>query len=90
MSKGVDMSTVNGPSHYKNGTFEAIDEMLLVFGAQKTYDFCILNAWKYRSRALYKGNTEQDMKKADQYIQMAQEIAEANPNAGLEVGLIRH
>lgn len=82
--KSVDM--VNEPAHYRNGTFEVIDEMILAFGAQKTYDFCILNAWKYRSRALYKGNAEQDMEKADRYMQMAKAIADAND---LQVGLIK-
>ena len=82
--KNIDM--VNEPAHYRNGTFEVIDEMILAFGAQKTYDFCILNAWKYRSRALYKGSTEQDMEKADRYMQMAKAIADAN---NLQIGLIK-
>lgn len=69
---------VNEPEHYKHGTFEVIDEMLLVFGPQKTYDFCILNAWKYRSRAPYKGKTEEDMQKASRYMEMAYRIAKAN------------
>lgn len=69
---------VGNPSHYKHGRFEVIDEMLLAFGPQRTYDFCILNAWKYRARAPFKGNPEQDLKKADQYLTMAREIAEAN------------
>lgn len=69
---------VKQPSHYKHGKYEVIDEMLLAFGPQRTYDFCIMNAWKYRSRALYKGNCEQDMAKADQYMSMAKEIIDNN------------
>lgn len=80
---------VNEPAHYQHGTFEVIDEMLLVFGPQKTYDFCILNAWKYRSRAPYKGNTEQDMEKADRYMQMAKQIMDNNLDVIHEVGLIK-
>lgn len=72
---------VKQPSHYKHGKYEVIDEMLLAFGPQRTYDFCIMNAWKYRSRAPYKGNCEQDMAKADQYMSMAKEIADSNPAA---------
>ena len=73
-----EQNAVVEPQHYKHGTFQVIDEMLLVFGPQRTYDFCIINAWKYRARALYKGNTEQDLEKANQYLLMAKQIAEAN------------
>lgn len=71
---------VKQPSHYKHGRFETIDEMLIVFGPQKTYDYCIIAAWKYRARAAYKGNFEQDMKKADEYLEIAKKIAETNMN----------
>lgn len=69
---------VREPSHYKHGYFEVIDEMLIVFGPQRTYDFCIINAWKYRARAPYKGNMEQDMAKANQYLKLAKQIADSN------------
>lgn len=81
---------VREPAHYKQGTFEVIDEMLLAFGPQKVYDFCIVNAWKYRSRAPYKGNTEQDMDKADRYMQMAKQIMDANPDLVKSIGLIKN
>lgn len=77
---------VNNPSHYKHGKFEVIDEMLIVFGPQKTFDFCVLNAWKYRARAPYKNNMEQDMDKSSRYLEMALQIAEAY---NLEVKLIK-
>lgn len=73
---------VNKPNHYRQGTFEVIDEMIMAFGPQRTYDFCILNAWKYRSRAPYKGTPVQDMEKADRYMQMAYQIAESNGMIG--------
>lgn len=75
---------VNEPSHYKQGRFEVIDEMLLAFGPARTHDFCIMNAWKYRARALYKGNVKQDLDKADRYLEMAKEIRDRNPNSFLE------
>lgn len=80
-----EMNVVEQPSHYQQGIFEVIDEMLLAFGPQRTYDFCIMNAWKYRSRAAYKGNFEQDMAKANRYLEMAAEIAERN-YAAMEAG----
>ena len=67
---------VREPAHYKQGRYEVIDEMLIVFGPQKTYDFCILNAWKYRARAAFKGSTDQDMEKANRYLEMAKQASE--------------
>lgn len=78
--KKIDV--VNEPPHYRNGKFEVIDEMLIVFGPQKTFDFCILNAWKYRARAPFKGNMEQDMDKANRYLEMAKQIADAYSGDG--------
>lgn len=72
------VDVVKQPPHYKAGSFEVIDEMLMVFGPQRTYDFCILNAWKYRARAPFKGNMTQDMDKANRYLEMARQIAECN------------
>lgn len=74
----TEVDVVKQPQHYKQGTFEVIDEMLIVFGPQRTYDFCILNAWKYRARAPFKGNMTQDMDKANRYLEMARQIAECN------------
>lgn len=74
-NKTIDV--VREPEHYKQGSFEVIDEMLIVFGPQKTFDFCIMNAWKYRARAPFKEKMEQDMDKANRYLEMAKQIADA-------------
>lgn len=65
---------VNEPSHYKHGSFEVIDEMVIVFGIENTIQFCRMNAWKYRARAPFKGNMEQDMAKANCYLEMAADL----------------
>ena len=75
---------VNEPSHYKHGTFEVIDEMVIMFGIEDTITFCRLNAWKYRARAPYKGNMEQDLAKANRYLEMAAEL-EAIRDKGFEL-----
>ncbi len=68
---------VNHPSHYcRDGAMECIDEMILLFGEEETKSYCKLNAWKYRTRAPYKGNMEQDMKKSDWYIRKYKELCE--------------
>ena len=48
--------------------------MVLAFGIDATITFCVLNAWKYRARAPYKGKLEQDMEKADRYMQYAHDL----------------
>ena len=83
------LNPIAQPEHYKQGRYEVIDEMLLVFGPQRTYDFCIMSAWKCRARAAYKINTKQDMEKADQYLSMAKEIMDKNPQQYCHVNLIR-
>lgn len=71
---GGHEAIVDEPQHYKHSTFEVIDEMVLAFGIDATINFCILNAWKYRARAPYKGKMEQDMEKADRYMQYAHDL----------------
>lgn len=80
-AKEVVEDVVNEPNHYKHGSFEVIDEMMLVFGIEDTIKFCRMNAWKYRARAPFKGNMEQDMAKANCYLEMAADM-EAIRNGG--------
>ena len=68
---------VTKPEHYCHGSMETLDEMVAIFGVQETMCFCKLNAWKYRARALYKGNPEQDMEKADFYLQKYVQLKES-------------
>lgn len=86
----IDNDLVNNPEHYRVGTFEVIDEMIIAFGPRMTYDFCILNAWKYRARAPYKGKQEEDMQKSDRYMEMAKQIMDNNPEAFMKIKLIKH
>lgn len=81
---------VREPSHYKHGTFETIDEMIIAFGPQRTFDYCIMNAWKYRSRAPYKGNFEQDMDKANRYLEYAKQISDNNLSYLGPISLIKN
>lgn len=66
---------INHPSHYTAHGMECIDEMQLIFGREATMHFCLLNAWKYRKRALYK-NGQEDMDKSDWYIAKYKELKE--------------
>ena len=65
---------VNHPSHYcRENSMECIDEMVLVFGVEKTMDFCLLNCWKYRYRAADKNGAE-DLAKSDWYLKKYAEL----------------
>lgn len=68
------MDNIDHPKHYVGRKHECIDEMETIFGLRDTIAFCKLNAWKYRYRAGYKGNYEEDMAKADWYIDKAIEL----------------
>lgn len=51
--------SVNHPSHYcQEGSMECIDEMIVVFGKGAVMNFCLLNVWKYRKRAVFKNGEE--------------------------------
>lgn len=54
----ADEKDMVNPEHYKQQVFETIDEMVIVFGA----------------RAMFKGNFELDMQKANWYLQKAREL----------------
>lgn len=69
----IDANTATDPNHYKIHAMECWDEMEVVFGKEAVITFCKLNAWKYRYRASAK-NGEQDLKKADVYLQKAKEL----------------
>lgn len=62
------------PTHYQNCSVECIDVMLMTFGYQMTYDFCVLNAFKYIWRYKNKNGTE-DLKKARYYVNCAYQIS---------------
>lgn len=65
---------VDHPSHYNKGGMEVIDQMIILFGLDKTIAFCELNAYKYRMRAGYKDDAAQDISKALWYENKAKEL----------------
>jgi len=70
-SINCDNDLVNQPSHYQVNSKECIVEMLILFGTKDFIKYCTINAWKYRYRAGNKGDADQDLKKADRYIEYA-------------------
>ena len=59
---------VNHPAHYNQGKREVIEEMRILFGDLAVAEFCRLSAYKYIRRADYKGHKEEDLKKAEWYM----------------------
>lgn len=61
---------VQKPEHYNQGEIEVIDFMLSQFGVERVKIYCVINAAKYISRALFK-NGDEDIRKAIWYLRFA-------------------
>lgn len=72
--ENLSSNMVDHPDHYKHGSFETIEEMLLLFSKEEVIAFCKINAYKYKARAPFKGNMEEDLKKADWYLAKVKEL----------------
>ena len=62
---------VNQPKHYLIGGIEAIDAMVMEFGAKSVKLYCLCNAFKYLWRCMHKGKETEDIKKAIWYLRFA-------------------
>lgn len=76
---------VEHPLHYNQYPVETIVMMERVFGREKTIDFCLLSAFKYRMRLGHKDNIQQDLEKEQWYLDyaaklMAEEAEAQTPN----------
>lgn len=76
-------NNVINPDHYTNCSLECLDIMKIMFGNQKVYDFCVLNAYKYLHRHKHKNNPLEDLEKSLNYIHIAEGIAESDYNIKL-------
>lgn len=59
---------INSPDHYTHGGIETWEYILAKMGETGAFWYCMGNVIKYVSRAPYKGNLEEDIKKAQWYI----------------------
>jgi|TARA_R110000744_G_scaffold89898_3_gene174729 hypothetical protein len=63
---------VSKPSHYNlNGGIECILYIKQVLGTDGFVAYCRGNVMKYNHRAMYKGNPTEDLAKAQQYLEWA-------------------
>jgi len=72
---------VNHPTHYNQYPIEVIDMMIKIWGKEKTIDFCIMNAFKYRMRFFLKGDdtAKEDYNKEQWYLNKAEELRLEKP-----------
>lgn len=78
----AEQDNVNHPKHYEGSTsLECIEVMQIAFGSMAVCDFCICNAFKYLWRYKNK-NGEEDLKKAEWYLNKAEELAEYEVDKG--------
>ena len=71
----MNKELVEHPKHYNSYPIEVIDMMVAIFGKEKTIDFCLLNAFKYRMRLGVKDDVEQDLAKEQWYLNKANELS---------------
>ncbi len=71
----ADFDVVNRPAHYTKTSIECIDAMVETQGTKAVVDFCVCNAFKYLWRHNSK-NGDEDIKKANWYLNKAVEIME--------------
>ena len=83
----INLDAIN-PSHYKSQcSLECIDAMLMAFGEENVYWFCVCSAWKYMWRYQNKSGIE-DIKKARWFLNKAKElIPEYSKHQNIEVVL---
>lgn len=63
------IDTVNHPPHYKQGSIETIlviEDITQFYPANEAY--CLGNVIRYISRAVHKGNKQEDLEKAQWYL----------------------
>lgn len=58
---------VNTPSHYLHGGIETIEVIRMMLTPEEFRGYCKGNIIKYRERAMFKGNAEEDFAKALKY-----------------------
>ena len=67
-------NNIDKPFHYNQADgIECIDYIKQVLGKEGFIAYCRGNVMKYNHRAFYKGNPTEDMAKAEQYLQWANE-----------------
>jgi hypothetical protein len=62
---------VNRPAHYNQGGVECIEYIRQVLGEEGFKNYCLGNTIKYIHRHGYKGNPQEDLKKATYYLNKA-------------------
>lgn len=63
-----EYDNVNSPSHYQHGGIETIEVIRMMLTQEEFRGYCKGNIIKYRERAMFKGNAEEDFAKAKWYF----------------------
>lgn len=72
--KNNDLLNYSQDAQDAQGKFGIFEEMMIAFGPEAVYHFCICNAWRYKNKALQKVNFKHDMERADWYLEKAKQI----------------
>ena len=71
-----EFDNVNHPSHYNEWSYEVIDMMEKIYGAEATALWCEMTAYKYAMRMGFKptDSIQQDIDKRNWYLNKAKEL----------------
>lgn len=83
--EGAPYEMVNHPTHYNNYDVEVIEMMKKIWGITATYNFCQMNAFKYRMRMGTKPGNDiiQDLDKEKWYLEQAHILKEQIDSKGV-------
>ena len=83
--EGAPYEMVNHPTHYNNYDVEVIEMMKKIWGITATYNFCQMNAFKYRMRMGTKPGNDiiQDLDKEKWYLEQAHILKEQIDSMGV-------
>ena len=69
---------VNHPQHYNHGKYETFTKLQAILSPQEYRGFLKGNIIKYMDRADYKGHKEEDLAKADRYMEELLKMEDEN------------
>lgn len=74
MAESIEVEKAVNPSHYKQFPVETIDMMVAIWGLEAVMTHCYITAFKYKMRSGAKDDITQEHKKAEWYLNKAQEL----------------
>ena len=76
--KKSESENIDHPAHYNHGKYETFTKLQAILSPQEYRGFLKGNIIKYMDRADYKGHKEEDLAKADRYMEELLKMEDEN------------